>query len=78
MNIEQQMGQQPLPSELNDPFSKTKITRIYVSYGTFFNKWSANGTIEFENGDTNGEQKFKGETFDEVVIKMKAFIQNLK
>ena len=72
------MGNNPLPSELNDPFSKTKIISVHVLYSTFFNKWSANGTIEFQNGDTKGEQKFRGETFDEVVIKMKAFIENLK
>lgn len=69
-------------SVINNPFNKNKIKRIYVSFSksswTSDNgKWFANGSIEFQNGNTSGEQKFDGETFDDVVLQMKAVINQL-
>jgi|WetSurMetagenome_2_1015567.scaffolds.fasta_scaffold644248_1 hypothetical protein len=76
-------GKESLPSVIQNPFMKTKVKRIWVSYSEQFNfrgpeKWSANGSIEFENGETKGEQKFTAETFDEVVLKIKAVLDELK
>lgn len=71
------IGEQKLPSVINNPFSKNKVKRIYVSFSEYSGKWSANGAVEFENENTKGEQKFKGETFDEVVLKIKACLDSL-
>ena len=70
-------GKQKLPSILKDPFATVHITRVYVSCSTFMGKWSANGCVEFTNGDTSGEQNFRGDTFDEVVLKIKSFLDDL-
>lgn len=74
------IGKEKLPSVLKDPFNKISIDRIMVVYdkNLFSDEWSARGTVSFKNGDTNGEQKFKGDTFDEVVIKIKHFFNEIK
>lgn len=66
-------------SVIQNPFNKNKIVRLYVSYRkkTFEDAWYATGSIEFENGKTKGEQNFEADTFDEVVIQMKACINQL-
>lgn len=73
------MGKESLPSDFNNPFNKQNIESIYVSFrrGILSGKWNAYGSIEFKNGNTSGEQKFEGETFDEVVVKIKAFLGEL-
>ena len=74
------IGGQKLPSVLNDPFLKDKIEMIAVYYNKniFKGNWTAWGRVEFKNGNTQGEQKFEGETFDEVVLKIKEFLNELK
>ena len=70
-----------LPTDLKDPFSKTKITRISVSSAeSIFNKGTFyhTGTIKFQNGNTKGEQSFSEDSFDNVVIKIKSFLEGLK
>lgn len=72
---------QSLPSIINDPFQKQKITRIYVAVSQNWLKpdtWTAVGNVEFKNGNTTGEQKFTGKTFDEVVLQISALIETLK
>jgi len=72
-------GKEKLPSVIQDPFNKSSVIRIYVSFsrGIFYpHDFSANGSVEFENGRTKAEQKFDGATFDEVVIKIKSFLDN--
>jgi hypothetical protein len=78
--IIQSIGNEKMPSILKDPFKKNAVTKIYVhfSQGIFDKeKWDASGNVKFSNGNTHGEQKFKGETFDEVVLQIKAFLINL-
>jgi hypothetical protein len=78
MSIVENFGKTTMPTVLKDPFSKTKITSVWVDYSpSLFSpyNWSASGSVSFKNGDTKGEQKFKGESFDEVVAKIKAFIE---
>lgn len=66
-----------MPSVIKDPFVKVHIKHISVRwYNTF--KIYARGTVEFQNGNTKGEQEFEGDTFDEVVLKIKAMIENLE
>lgn len=67
-------------SVIKDPFVKTKIKSIVIRYRDFWNRdeWQASGTVEFKNGSTSGSQDFTGETFDDVVMQVKAMIDNLK
>lgn len=76
--LEKYLGRQKL-SIVNDPFKVSKVTSVYVRYSesVFGGNWGANGDVEFKNGNTEGRQKFEGETFDEVVVQIKAFIQTL-
>lgn len=75
-------GKEKLPSVVKDPFKKTSVTSIYVRVGRpFFSSndapFKAWGSVEFENGKTKGEQKFEGDTFDDVVLQIKAMLDNL-
>lgn len=65
---------------LKDPFGKTQITDVEVSYGKsiVYDEWYARGSVVFKNGQTEGRQRFKGESFDDVVAQIKSFIQTLK
>ncbi len=65
-----------MPSILKDPFSRNRIDRIYISWRPSTSK--CYGSVEFKNGSTKGEQEFEGETFDEVTLKMKSFIEEIK
>ncbi len=72
-----------LPSIIKDPFALKKVNRIYVSYYpngvlSSSNGPHCSGSIEFINGNTKGEQQFEGHDFDEVVLKMKAVLEELK
>lgn len=80
MELLENIGNAKLPSVIKDPFGKTKVTKITVSFEDFWNsgKWKARGYVYFKNGDTCGDQKFEGETFDEVVLKIKSMLGNLK
>ena len=77
MEITKNIGNQSLPTVLKDPFKKNCVKRIYVNYseGWINEVWIANGVVEFGNGNTKGEQKFEGASFDEVVQKIKIFIE---
>lgn len=79
MDIEK-IGNAHMPSVIKDPFNKDGVTSIRVVYskGIFGKAWEARGTVEFENGNTTGEQTFRGADFDEVVLKIKAMLENLK
>ncbi len=74
------IGKESMPSVIKFPFIKNRITDIYVRYSknVFGEDWDAYGSIEFKNGETSGEQKFRGKNFDEVVMKIKAVINELK
>lgn len=70
-----------LPSVISDPFKKNKVTKILVVCNESFlteGKWSAWGSVTFKNGKTEGEQKFDGATFDDVVIQIKAMLETLE
>lgn len=67
------------PSIIKDPFNKDGFDglSIYVSRKWFSDEWDATGTINFKNGNTNGEQKFKNQTLDGLLIEMKQFLDSL-
>jgi hypothetical protein len=81
MDFFKRIGQEKLNklSTVTDPFSKDCIKDITVYYKEkMFDKgvWYARGSVEFRKGSTTGRQEFDGETFDEVVLKIKNFIEN--
>lgn len=80
MQLIKSFGEEKMPSILNDPFKATHVERIFVSYGKDLlgRTMSARGSVEFRNGNTKGEQQFTGETFDHVVIQIKAMLETLK
>jgi len=78
MDISNSIGKGGTPSLINNPFAKKHFTRVYVSFqkSAFDESFTSYGVIEFQNNNTKGSQEFKGETFDEVVGKIKNFIDN--
>lgn len=66
-------------SVLNDPFKKNCMVGLstWCSVG-FSGAWSYSGRVQFKNGDTEGEQKFKGESLNALLIKMQAFVETLE
>ena len=77
MEIEK-FGNERFPTTVKDPFNKKSVKRISVSfYESFLNgEWISRGYVEFKNNSTSGKQEFTAETFDEVVIQIKSFINN--
>jgi hypothetical protein len=72
------VGETGLNSSLSDPFKKNSIRSITVVYreNVFSEKWYAYGIVEFSNGNTSGKQKFEADTFDEVSLLIKQFINH--
>lgn len=67
-------------SGLTDPFQKNKITAIFVhTHQSMFDSevWYNRGSVSFKNGNTTGEQKFEGTSFDDVVHQMRDFLASL-
>ena len=66
-------------SPVNDPFNKDSLESVWISIRrrTFEEGYNISGKVEFKNGDTKAEQQFKGETFDDCVLKIKVFIESL-
>jgi hypothetical protein len=79
MNLLKGFGNQNLPVTIKDPFGKDKVTDITVYFTKSFigDNWSARGSITFKNGQTEGKQQFKGNTFDDVVLQIKTVLNNL-
>ena len=67
-------------SIINNPFAKSKITRVQVVYrkNLFEDEWLAEGRVEFKNGQTSGDQKFEGKDFNDVLVQVREFLNNLK
>lgn len=68
-------------SEIKDPFLKDKIIclLINVSKGIFSPyAWRFSASVEFKNGDTEGKQNFNASSFDELIVKVKAFLETMK
>jgi len=74
------IGEVALGPTLINPFSKKFIVSLYVSTNlvTLRGKqsWKATGTVDFQEGNTTGRQRFEGDSFDDVVFKIKNFIDN--
>lgn len=75
-----EIGSQKMPSVINDPFKKSRVTSVFVSGNQMLfdkSKFRFSGVVKFENGNTKGEQEFEGESFDDVVLKIKAMLETM-
>ena len=74
------IGEVALGNTLSNPFNKRCIVSLYVSVDQVVlrgkEKWVARGVVDFKEGNTSGRQRFDGESFDDVVLKIKNFINN--
>lgn len=80
MELLKSFGEEKMPSIINDPFKKNMITSIVVLYrrNSFAPyEMQASGFVEFKNNTTEGKQCFTGNTFDDVVLKIKAMLETL-
>lgn len=67
-------------SILKDPFSKNCVEHIFISVrrGMFKREEvSYTAKVEFENGNTKGEQKIEAANMDELLARTKEFIDSL-
>jgi hypothetical protein len=65
-----------IPSVINDPFKFDKIKSISThSYQSSFRPydWIHTGKVEFQNGNTEGAQRFEAKTLDELIILIRNF-----
>lgn len=66
------------PKVLTNPFGKSNITciAVFIRKSPFRDEWSASGSVDFQNQNTQGSQRFEGDSFDDVVSKIKTFIDS--
>ena len=66
-------------SDLKNPFMADKVIQFttFCMKSSFSGEWSYTGKIEFQNGDTKGEQKFSGEDLAALLRKMELFMAEL-
>ena len=67
-------------SGLNDPFKKECLKDISIfAHRSMFDPYhfSFSGTVGFQNGNTNGEQKFEGSSLDDIYNQIYEFCENL-
>ena len=62
-------------SDFKDPFKSDLITRVFFSWNKGY---SARASVQFTNGNTEGEQNFKADTFEEVYSQVQSFIKEMK
>lgn len=79
-DLSQSFGKEKMPSVINDPFKKASIeaVSIFLMKDVFTKEFKCVGNVEFKNGNTEGRQTFKAQTFDEVVLQIKAFFETLE
>jgi hypothetical protein len=72
------IGEERLATTINNPFEKESITNVFVNMSKLERRgkpyWYCYGFVEFTKGNTTGKQRFDGETFDEVLVKIRNFI----
>lgn len=67
-------------SLIKDPFETSCIQRVYmVSYRNWDGKtFTTYGVVEFQNGNTKGEQKIEAQNLGELIEKVYKFCETLK
>lgn len=65
-------------SVINDPFKSDCVTDILIRYYTGFNNPHWYAKVQFQNGNTSGEQTTPDcKTFDEVIVHLKQIMQSV-
>lgn len=69
-----------IPGILNFPFNKESVTAVRMHYtkDLFDKGWTARGSIEFKNGNTEGTQKIQEKTIGEFLKVAQEFISELE
>lgn len=73
------LGKAMSPTELDalkNPFASDCISRVSLNWGAW-SKHEWRGRIEFENGDTKGEQGFTSPELGSLIQKMETFAKTL-
>lgn len=66
-------------SILKNPFDSDNLSGVMLrAWKMHDGRFQFYATIEFQNGDTKGEQRIDAASFDELLTKTKAFIETLK
>ena len=68
-----------VPTVINDPFKSECIRAIHMhaNKSIFGGEIVFYGSVVFENENTEGEQKFKADSFDELYISIAEFCKSL-
>lgn len=68
-----------VPQIVNNPFNFQNIERIHIHFSKeiLSEKWSASASVYFKNGNTKGEQTFKGENLADIYVKVYEFCNQL-
>ena len=75
INIDKLIGdEENSVSPFKDPFVKEGVKAIHI-HG-YSAGWSS--SVEFENGNTEGKQRFESKDFNVLVNSIKAFIETLE
>lgn len=63
-------------SVIKDPFNIDALESVRISAykGLFGGAWRYTASVEFQNGDTKGEQDFEGESLADVAKKVDKFL----
>ena len=66
-------------SIIKDPFDLKNIESISIFFRRYLSdgQFSSSAWVEFKNGSTEGKQTFEGKSLDEVILKVKHFIEQL-
>jgi len=74
------IGEVTINPTIINPFSRKSIVSLNVSVDQVIlrgkEKLIARGYVDFKEGNTSGRQRFEGESFDDVVLKIKNFIND--
>ena len=79
--LEQKPTQDAVMSKLHeDPFTRDCIKNVHIFYRKCWSTdthWTCTGSIEFQKGNTKGEQKFETHTIEDTLEEMAKFIKTL-
>lgn len=69
-----------LPTDIQNPFLKECITYVSITARTHLfdeNEWIFEGVVKFKQGNTSGEQRFKGDNLADVYMRVMNFCMAL-
>lgn len=64
-------------STIKDPFNVDCMTSFRISCYKWSGRWAYRGYVEFQNGNTKGEQEFEEKDMKTLMVKMEAFMEEL-